>query len=191
MTETEINNQFSQKSMMDNKVKNRNFRPFAVLLLFILSVTIILVVLNITNSSADTPTAPDFELLTFDGDYLSLSDLRGDIVVLHFWASWCPPCRVEAPEFQATWELYENRGDVHFIGLAYRDQVINSQAFIDEFGISYMNAPDLGHEIATIFSVQGIPSTFIINREGQVVSYLYAGISMDTLIKEIETLLDN
>lgn len=140
----------------------------------------------------DNPSSSlDFELITFNGEQVSLSDFRGDIVVLHFWASWCAPCRIEAPEFQATWELYEQRGDIHFIGLAYRDQVAESRAFIEEFGITYINAPDLGHEIANMFALQGIPSTFIINRHGEAVTYLYARIDRDVLITEIEDLLSN
>lgn len=130
--------------------------------------------------------APDFSVMTFDAQYLNLSDLRGDIVVINFWASWCGPCRLEADEFQAAWEHYEERGDVQFIGLAYNDKLVDSQAFLDEYGITYMNAPDLGHEISDMFGVRAIPSTFIINRQGEVVDYLYARVSLEDLIERID-----
>lgn len=133
--------------------------------------------------------APDFELMTFDGEYLRLSDLRGQVVMLNFWASWCGPCRVEAPDIQAAWEHYADRDDVVFVGIAYHDQIDNTRAFIEDHGLTYINGPDLGHVIVDAYGVQAIPATFIIGKDGAVEDYLFAQVTMDSLIASIDAAL--
>ena len=88
--------------------------------------------------------APDFRLNTFDGQTLQLSDLRGQAVVINFWASWCIPCRDEAPILEKTWREYRDRGVV-LVGVAYLDDEKPARDFITEFTITYPNGPDLGH----------------------------------------------
>jgi cytochrome c biogenesis protein CcmG/thiol:disulfide interchange protein DsbE len=76
--------------------------------------------------------APDFTLNTFDGNAVHLSDLKGKIVVLNFWATWCGPCRAEAPELQALWQKYKDRG-VIFVGIDQADTTASALSYLKEF----------------------------------------------------------
>jgi cytochrome c biogenesis protein CcmG/thiol:disulfide interchange protein DsbE len=111
--------------------------------------------------------APDFTLELFDGGQLSLNELGGQVVVLNFWASWCPPCRQEAPILEAVWQRYRGQG-VTFVGLNYQDTETPAGAFIEEFGISYPNGADQHSRIAKSYGVQGVPETFIITPQGEI-----------------------
>ena len=132
--------------------------------------------------------APDFTFTTFDGETMALSDLRGNVVVLNFWASWCAPCRVEAPDLQATWEAYQDK-NVVFLGVAYADNGPRSLAYIDEFNITYLNAPDLGTRISETYNIQGVPETFIIDQNGNVAEFIYAGVTQAQLSMTLDRLL--
>jgi cytochrome c biogenesis protein CcmG, thiol:disulfide interchange protein DsbE len=132
--------------------------------------------------------APNFEFTTFDGETYQLSDFRGQVVMLNFWASWCVPCIAEAPEFQSAWEKYQDQGVV-FIGIAYADNGPNALAFLERFGITYLNAPDIGTRITDMYSATGIPETFIIDQNGDVAEFIYAGTTEKTLSEIIDRLL--
>lgn len=113
--------------------------------------------------------APQFELTTFDGEKISLADLRGKAVVINFWASWCIPCRDEAPALQAMWQKYRDRGVV-ILGVDYVDTESEAKKFIAEFLQTYPNGPDVGTEISQKYKITGVPETYFITREGQVMS---------------------
>ncbi len=132
--------------------------------------------------------APDFTLITYEGEEIKLSDLRGRIVVLNFWASWCGPCRVEAPALQNVWQRYQDQ-DVMMLGVAYTDTDSKAQAFIDEFGITYPNAPDTGTRISDWYNIQGVPETFIIDQEGNIARFYITQVNENILSTEIERLL--
>lgn len=127
--------------------------------------------------------APDFPIETFDGETLMLSDLKGSIVILNFWASWCAPCRAEAPALQNTWENYRDRG-VIVLGVAYADNGPKSLEFIDEFGMTYPNAPDLGTRISEAYHIQGVPETFVIDREGNIHRFIISVVT-ETMLSDI------
>ncbi len=118
-----------------------------------------------------TGTAPDFEITTFAGENIRLSDLRGQGVVLNFWASWCGPCRVEADLLEAAWRREQGNGIV-FIGLDYLDQTHAAQAFIAEYNITYPNGPDLQSAAARSYGIRGVPETFFIDSDGQIAHFL-------------------
>jgi cytochrome c biogenesis protein CcmG/thiol:disulfide interchange protein DsbE len=111
--------------------------------------------------------APDFTLTGFDGRTVALSALRGQVAVINFWASWCPPCREEAAYLERTWRDYQNRGVV-FIGVDWSDTEKEALAYIDEFDITYLNGPDLGTRIAQAYRIRGVPETFFVDKSGQL-----------------------
>jgi cytochrome c biogenesis protein CcmG, thiol:disulfide interchange protein DsbE len=109
--------------------------------------------------------APDFELQTFGGPTIRLAELRGQVVVINFWASWCIPCEDEAADLESTWQQYKDQG-VTFLGVAYVDTESGSRGFIDRFGITYPNGPDLRTEISHRYRIKGVPETFIVGKDG-------------------------
>ncbi len=111
--------------------------------------------------------AHDFEVETFDGETLRLSDLEGKVVVLNFWASWCPPCRWEMPAFERISQEYGDEGVV-FVGIALTDTLRAAKEFADSAGVTYPLALDKTGEIARAYNVVGLPTTFFIDREGMI-----------------------
>ncbi len=109
--------------------------------------------------------APEFTLTTFQGDEIALSELRGQVVVINFWASWCPPCREEAAYLESTWRAYRDRGVV-FLGVDYVDTEAEALAYIEEFDITYPNGPDIGTLISQAYRIQGVPETFYVAKDG-------------------------
>ncbi len=132
--------------------------------------------------------APDFTLTTFDGETIRLSDLRGQVVVINFWASWCPPCRDEAPYLESTWRKYKDKG-VMFIGVDYLDTEKKALEYLAEFDITYPNGPDIGTRIADAYRIKGVPETFFVDKRGYVRSVSIGPLRPPMLEEEIEALL--
>jgi cytochrome c biogenesis protein CcmG/thiol:disulfide interchange protein DsbE len=132
--------------------------------------------------------APDFSFTSFDGQEIRLADLRGQVVVVNFWASWCGPCRVEAPDLQRIHEKYKDRGVV-VLGITYTDTDAKSLAFIEEFGMTYPNGPDLGVRISDRYNIQGVPETFVIDQQGNIAKFIFAPTNERDLSAIIDQLL--
>jgi cytochrome c biogenesis protein CcmG/thiol:disulfide interchange protein DsbE len=112
---------------------------------------------------------PDFTLTTFDGQAYNTADLRGQVILINFWASWCEPCEEEAAELEQAYQEYRDRGVV-FLGVNYVDTEPEALAYLDRFGITYANGPDLGTEISQSFRMRGVPETYIADGRGILVS---------------------
>ncbi|MBI5934924.1 MAG: TlpA family protein disulfide reductase [Chloroflexi bacterium] len=139
---------------------------------------------------------PDFTLPLFDGyqydgkSEVKLSDLRGKVVVLNFWASWCKPCEQEAAELQEAWEFYEPTGEVIFLGADYVDTEPEARVYLQKYGITFLNGPDMGTRISQLFRIKGVPETYFIDKTG-VMRYVQVGpfSSLAQIQQQIDILL--
>jgi cytochrome c biogenesis protein CcmG/thiol:disulfide interchange protein DsbE len=110
--------------------------------------------------------APAFSVTTFDGQEITLESLRGKVVLVNFWASWCIPCANEADDLEEAWQYYKDRGDVVFLGIAWSDMDSKAQAYIAQYDTSYLNAPDSGTRASQAYRITGVPETFVIDQNG-------------------------
>ncbi len=139
---------------------------------------------------------PDFSLTLYSGyEYngqsaVKISDLRGRVVFINFWASWCKPCEQEAASLEQAWEYYQPSGKVVFLGIDYVDTEIPARAFLKKFNNTYPNGPDIGTVISQIFRIKGVPETYIIDTNG-IISYVKIGpfLSADEIKAVIDPLL--
>ena len=127
--------------------------------------------------------APGFEMPSLGEDgTIALQDFAGKVVVLNFWASWCGPCRAEAPTLQRLWEEYGHRG-VQFLGVNYRDDEFAAREYEREFRITYPSVFDPAGELAFEYQLIGLPATFVIDSRGRVV-YRFTGIVTEPLLRD-------
>jgi len=132
--------------------------------------------------------APDFTLDLLDGSTLILSDLRGKVTVINFWATWCPPCEDEMPGLQTVWEEYQAEGVV-FIGIAYDEEESAVREMASRFGITYPLGLDVGDRIFTSYGSTGVPETFVVDSQGWV-AYVHIGpVSAEELREELGSLV--
>ncbi len=132
--------------------------------------------------------APPLSLPLFDGGRFALAEQAGKVVVVNFWASWCVPCREEAPLLEAAWRAYRDRGVV-LVGVDFQDAEPAARAFLREFGLTFPNGPDAGGRLAIDYGVYGIPELFIVGRDGRI-TYKHIGVIGEaTLVRKIEEAL--
>jgi peroxiredoxin len=131
-------------------------------------------------SAAVDRAAPDFRLRTLDGAEVRLSDLQGRAVVVNFWATWCQPCRAEAPELIGMHEQHLT-GGLTVLGVNLREADGPIQGFVDEFGISYPVMLDRNGQVAGTWRIggpnQGIPSTYFIDSSGVVQKVVFGPLT--------------
>jgi cytochrome c biogenesis protein CcmG/thiol:disulfide interchange protein DsbE len=144
---------------------------------------------------------PAFQLPRLEGGSLSSSELEGRPVVVNFWASWCIPCREEAPLLERTWREYKDKGVV-IVGINIKDSITAAREFVDEFDITYPIVRDESGELERDFGLTGLPETFFIDHEWEFIGsasgsevgasqgiVVLGAISEDQLVTNIEILL--
>jgi cytochrome c biogenesis protein CcmG/thiol:disulfide interchange protein DsbE len=135
--------------------------------------------------------APDFTLETLTGDQVQLSRLRGKIVVINFWTTWCPPCRAETPALETSYKAYKDV-DVVILGLNLTDQdsLNDVQSFVQEFGLTYPILLDRDGATGLLYQLNGLPTTVFINRQGVIRTVVVGGPMSETFIRsKIEILM--
>jgi cytochrome c biogenesis protein CcmG/thiol:disulfide interchange protein DsbE len=135
----------------------------------------------------------DFSLTMFSGyefngqTTVGLAELRGKVLMINFWASWCKPCEQEAADLRAAWQHYKDRGDVVFVGVDYVDTEPEARAYLRKFDITYPNGPDIGTKVSQLFRIRGVPETYFIDRGG-VLRYVQIGPFTST--DQIQSIID-
>jgi cytochrome c biogenesis protein CcmG, thiol:disulfide interchange protein DsbE len=159
----------------------------AILVLFMGALTLRLWQTNRSEHRADG-LAPPVEFTTFEGETIRLDDLRGQGVVLNFWASWCDPCREEAVLLEQSWRREQANGII-FLGLDYLDQEPAALKYLEEYDVTYPNGPDLRSQAARRYGIKGVPETFFISPDGRIVETVIGPIlnqaQMDQLLDKI------
>jgi cytochrome c biogenesis protein CcmG, thiol:disulfide interchange protein DsbE len=156
-----------------------------------------------TGSQAEPgSSAPSFEFsLLDDSAVLTDEDLRGRPVVLNFWASWCIPCREEAPLLEKTWRTYRDQGVV-FLGVNIKDAKSDAKRFVKDFGITYPTVRDLDQSLTKDFGVKGLPETFFVDHRWSFIgaisgattgdqqgTVILGAISEEELVSNVEILI--
>jgi len=133
--------------------------------------------------------ATPFSLKTFDGEPISLEALRGRVVVVNFWASWCyPACYEEAPLLAQASDAYRGR-DVTFVGIDIQDKEEAARKFLTQFNFTFPNAPDPLGRVSVDYGVYGVPETFFIDRAGRIRWKHVGALTEDVLRQRIDLLL--
>ena len=139
---------------------------------------------------AEREPAPALDGTTLDGERLDVADLRGDVVVLNFWASWCGPCVAEAKNLVAVAESTAPSG-VTFVGVNIRDDEANARAFERRHGVRYASISDQSGSLLTRFRTlvpQTPPTTLLLDREGRIAARFIGGLTEDELRGPVEAL---
>ncbi len=178
----------SSSATRPEKTQRRLGRSVAYGLVFSLLALLAWGLVNARSGPREVGQAPDFTLTGFDGRAVTLSSLRGQVVVINFWASWCGPCRDEAEYLESTWRAYQDR-NVVFIGVDWADTEREALAYIDEFNITYINGPDVGTRISQDYNIQGVPETFFVDRTGRLRGVRIGPLVPPELDDRIEELL--
>ena len=134
--------------------------------------------------------APNFTLETMgSGQKVTMADLRGQILVLNFWASWCIPCRQEHEALSQTATAYQNK-NVRFFGILYQDAPANATKFIQEMGgQTYPTLLDPGDRTAIDFGLYGVPETFFVDHQGKVAEKIIGPVTAESMQKILDRLI--
>jgi len=124
-------------------------------------------------SAGDRGPAPDFTLDTQDGKAMSLSDLRGQVVMINFWATWCGPCRKEMPLLDALYQRY-NRLGFALLGVNVEEDPSGAAKYLAETPVTFPILFDRANEVSELYQVNAMPSTVLVDRQGNV-RFLHKG----------------
>ena len=134
--------------------------------------------------------APDFTLDLLGGGQITLSELRGKVVMVNLWASWCAPCRIEMPEIEQVYRAYKDLGFV-VIGLntTFQDSEPDAAAFVGELGLTFPVALDRNGAVSRDYQLRALPSTYFIDRNGVIRSAVFGAMNGALIQSKVEELI--
>ncbi|MFP5501938.1 MAG: TlpA disulfide reductase family protein [Candidatus Sericytochromatia bacterium] len=133
--------------------------------------------------------AADFNLTSIEGKKFSLADFKGKVVILDFWATWCPPCREEIPDFIALQKQYRSQG-LEIVGVSVdREGPSVVKKFGEEYGINYTSLMADDKVTAAYGGIRGLPTTFVIDRQGNIIKKYVGAQPKATFEKDVKALL--
>lgn len=141
---------------------------------------------DLQNQKAPEFTLPMFD--TFEQKEVSLGDLRGQVVVINFWASWCVECYKEAALLEQAWQDYKGQGVV-FLGVDHLDTEKEALKYMEKYGVTYPSGPDLGDKISQSYAITGVPETFFIDKDGNIAHVQIGPIERPALYSLLERLV--
>lgn len=130
--------------------------------------------------------APELEFVGLDGREVNLQDLRDKVVLLNFWATWCPPCKAEMPDLEALYREYGAAHDFVVVGANFQEDAGPVQAFASERGLSFPILLDPKGEGGAKLGVRGLPASFIIDREGYIRDAWNGQIARDAVLARLQ-----
>jgi cytochrome c biogenesis protein CcmG, thiol:disulfide interchange protein DsbE len=133
--------------------------------------------------------APNFTLSRLDGPPVTLSKLRGQVVVINFWASWCAECKVEQAALDQTWQQFQDSGVV-LIGVNFEDETAAAAGYVRAADVTYPVVEDTDSSTALAYGLRGVPETFIVNRSGRVVNRIIGPVEATALTSAINSTLN-
>src|SRR3990172_7589206 len=136
--------------------------------------------------------APDFTLQTLDGEIVTLSELRGQPVLVNMWASWCTPCKYEMPAIQEAYEEFRDQGfTVLAVNLTKKDVLSSVESFVEEHKLTFPILLDQNGRVEETYQLRGLPTSFFIDRDGIIQSVVIGGpMSKETLRVYVGKLMD-
>ncbi|MGC9399387.1 MAG: TlpA family protein disulfide reductase [Anaerolineae bacterium] len=149
----------------------------------------------VADATAETPTptprppAPDFTLETLQGETLQLADYRGQVVLVNFWASWCPPCQEEMPTLEAYYQAHKDEAFV-IIGVNVKDSPDAVNAFLEDHSVSFPLVLDREAKVAGAYNVTGLPTSFFVDREGRMMGFWPGMVTRTFLENNLTQLLE-
>ncbi len=145
---------------------------------------------SLASSGLEGRAAPDFALKSSTGENLRLSEFRGDVVMINFWATWCGPCRQEMPLLDELYTRYERVG-FNLLGINIDDDSRRAMQMIEELGVTFPVLFDSRKEVSKLYEVEAMPVTVLIDREGNVrhVHHGYKPGYEDAYLDQVRSLL--
>jgi len=178
-------------------VSGRLTRRRVRLLAGVVAVVAVIVVLLMTGLGKDPSViasplvgraAPNFTLPQLDGPPVTLAKLRGQIVVINFWASWCTECQVEQAALDQAWQQFRDSGVV-VLGVDFEDSTGAARGYVRTGDVTYPVVEDSSSKTALAYGLRGVPETFVVNSSGRIVKHVIGPVNGAALTGEINSML--
>jgi cytochrome c biogenesis protein CcmG/thiol:disulfide interchange protein DsbE len=176
----------------------KNQRIILYILILIAGAAWIVLSANTTNASTNNTSAPqagfaapDFTLKTPDGEEYTLSELKGNAVLVNLWATWCPPCRAEMPAIEKMYQEYKDQGFIVLaVDMTYQDNPANVIPFTQQYGLTFPVLLEETGDVAALYQLRSLPSSYFINRAGVIQEVVIGGPMSEALLRtRIEQIL--